>query len=223
MIVSIHQPSYFPWLGLIDKISKSDIFIYLNSVQLSDNSYQNRNIFLDNKQKVHMLTIPIQRKDYLQKNISDIKIANLKWKKKHHDFIYFNYKKHPYFESINPYLEEFYKMDIERLDDILYESLNISLKLFGIKTKIIKSSELNIDRELKKEDLVLNILEEVGAKTYLSGVGATSYQNNQNFTNRNIKLTYQQFEHQIYTQYKNSNFISGLSCLDYLFNIGIYK
>ena len=223
MIVSIHQPSYFPWLGTLDKIKKSDLYIYLNSVQLIDNSYQHRNIFLSNQLKEHLLTIPINKKNYLSKTINELETIDDRWKKKHYDFLFFNYKKHPYFNEINPYLEKFYSQDFTNLDEILFSSMKISLDLLGIKTKIIKSSDLNLDKNLKKEDLILEILEQVKATTYLSGTGAKSYQNEENFKAKGIKLVYQDFKHPIYEQYKNKEFVFGLSCLDFLFNKGIQK
>jgi hypothetical protein len=39
MIVSIHQPNYFPWVGYFYKRMKSDIFVFLDDVQFSKNSY----------------------------------------------------------------------------------------------------------------------------------------------------------------------------------------
>ena len=62
MIVSIHQPSYFPWLGLLDKIEKSDTFVLLDNVQFNDNAFQSRNIFLNHNGEVQYLTIPVQKK-----------------------------------------------------------------------------------------------------------------------------------------------------------------
>ncbi len=223
MIVSIHQPSYFPWLGLLDKIEKSDLYIYLNSVQLTDNAYQNRNIFLSNQIKEHLLTIPISKKNYLTKTIDTLEVIDNRWKKKHYDFLFFNYKKHPFFNEISPYLKNFYHQDFINLDDILFNSMKISLDLLGIKTKIIKSSELKIDKNLKKEDLILSILKKVNATTYLSGVGAKTYQKDERFQAENIELIYQNFKHPVYEQYKNTEFIAGLSSLDFLFNKGIKK
>ncbi len=220
-MVSIHQPSYFPWLGLLDKINKSKEFILLDSVQLSDSTYQNRNIFLDNSQKEHLLTIAINKKNYQEKDFSELTINNNIWQKKHQKFIMYNYKKHPYFDEIYPLLETFYKNDYEYLIDPLFESMKLSMKIFGINVKIQKSSSLNLSKENTKDKLVLDILEKVHAKEYLSGQGAKNYQDDSKFKDKNIILHYQEFKHPVYPQYKKSDFHSGLSCLDAAFNLGI--
>ena len=61
MIVSIHQPSYFPWLGWLHKVNNSDVFIMMDEVQLSDSAYQHRNIFLDKEGNEKYLNIGITR------------------------------------------------------------------------------------------------------------------------------------------------------------------
>ena len=43
MIVSIHQPQFFPWFGYFDKIQQSDCFVILDTVQFKKNEFQNRN------------------------------------------------------------------------------------------------------------------------------------------------------------------------------------
>ena len=45
MKVTIYQPTYWPWLGLLDKISKSELFVILDSVNVSKGSFQYRNKF----------------------------------------------------------------------------------------------------------------------------------------------------------------------------------
>ncbi len=42
MVVSIHQPNFFPYEGVIDKIRRSDVFVVLCQAQFSPGNYHNR-------------------------------------------------------------------------------------------------------------------------------------------------------------------------------------
>jgi len=221
MIVSIHQPSYFPWMGLLDKINKSELYVYLDTVQLADRAYQHRNIFLSNQYKEHMLTIPINKKNYRQKTIGELIINGSDWKSKHLKFFELNYKKHPYFNEIFDLLKPIYTKDYEFLSDFLFESMIVTLDIFKINTKIIKASDLNLDLNIKKENMIIEILKNVDTTIYLSGIGAKSYQKEENFLEQGIQLQYQEPTFLDYIQYKNKNFIKGLSSLDVAFNYGI--
>jgi len=64
MKTSIHQPGYFPWLGLLHKFLNSDTVVLLDDVQLSDSAYQHRNQFLTRQGVVKILTVGIQKKGY---------------------------------------------------------------------------------------------------------------------------------------------------------------
>ena len=37
-VVAMHQPHYFPWLGYLDKMVKTDEFVVLDEVQFTDGS-----------------------------------------------------------------------------------------------------------------------------------------------------------------------------------------
>jgi len=220
VIVSIHQPSYFPWLGLLDKINKSNIFVLLDNVQLNDSAFQNRNIFLDNRGQIKYLTIPIEKKGYQQKTIKDLKIVDNRWQKRHKGFLISNYKKHPYFDEIYEFIQYIFEKKYIYLIDVLIDTMNNILKMFEINTSILFASKLNINEFLRKDDLVIDILKKTNANIYISGIGAKSYQDEKKFEENNIILSYQNFIHPIYSQKNSINFIPGLSSLDILFNIG---
>jgi len=42
MIVGIHQPNYLPYLGFIDKLSKSDVFIIYDDAQFTKGDFQHK-------------------------------------------------------------------------------------------------------------------------------------------------------------------------------------
>lgn len=219
-LTSIHQPSYFPWQGLLNKIKESEKFIIMDEVQFLDGGYQNRNTFLDKNLNIHMLTIPIEKKNYFDKTIKDMHIADKRWQKKHLRFLMQNYNRHPFFEEILEEIEPIYTKEYIFIVDVLIDSMVVLFKLFDIKSTIILQSNLTYDKESKKNDLILELLKNTDSKNYLSGIGAKSYQTDEEFELRNIKLFYQDFKQVSYTQFKNSSFSEGLSSLDLLFNVG---
>ena len=73
MIVSIHQPNYLPWMGLIHKILESDIFVVLDDVQL----VRGKNFVTRSQIKTSggpkWITIPVHNKnDFLPNQLGKI-------------------------------------------------------------------------------------------------------------------------------------------------------
>ena len=83
MIISIHQPAYLPWLGYIERIKKSDLFIFLDTVQFEKNSFTNRNL-IKGANGPYWLTIPVKKKGHLSKSLLDTEIVrDVDWRKSH--------------------------------------------------------------------------------------------------------------------------------------------
>lgn len=220
MIVSIHQPSYFPWLGLLHKISNCDEYIVMDEVQLTDNAFQHRNLFLTADGKVKYLTIPFNKKNYLHRHFKELEITDQSWRINHLNFIMNGYRKHPYYDEIFPVLADFFSRDYPLLIDAVMASMQISLNLFAIKATVVFQSDMGYDRSLKRGDLVINLVQASGATCYLSGVGAQEYLDEEAFKD-GLSLKYNYFEHPKYPQSNAANFVPGLSCLDVLFNLGV--
>ena len=62
MIVSIHQPEHFPYLGFFQKMNKADLFIILDNVKFKKNNFQNRNRFLNKSGNDEWFTVPVEKK-----------------------------------------------------------------------------------------------------------------------------------------------------------------
>jgi hypothetical protein len=220
MNLSIHQPSYFPWLGMLDKIWKSDVFMIMDEVQLSDSGYQHRNLFMTADGKVRFLTIPFVKRGYLGLLFREIEIASPEWRPKHLDFIRNTYRKHPYAIEIMPRLEAFFASDHRRLVDAVVASMRLSFEFFGIATTVILQSEMEYDHSLRRGDLVVALARAAGAKCYISGSGAKAYLDESAFSG-DLSLRYNTFHQQHYSQKGAATFQPGLACLDALFNLGV--
>ena len=80
VVVGIHQPNFIPWPSYFNKISKSDIFIFLDDVEFTKNSLINRNSIKSNDKELR-LTVPVAHRS-MRQLISETEIANHKSIKK---------------------------------------------------------------------------------------------------------------------------------------------
>lgn len=216
MIVSIHQPNYWPWLGLLDKISKSDIYVVLDHVPANKETNQYRNIFCcDGKAKY--LTLPVNYK--MGKAINELIFKNDNWQNDHINKLYNYYRNAPYFNEIMPAVKRLYETSSGQYAvDFIIKTMMFSFDILDINTKVVRSSSLN--PKGAKAALVLDICRSVCASIYLSGRGGLNYMDDddiQRFSGYGIELKWQEFEHPVYTQKKDNGFIPGLACLDLFF------
>ena len=86
-----------------------------------------------------------------------------------------------------------------------------------METKFILSSELKVEGE--KTDRLINILNKIGAKEYISGPAAKTYVEANKFKKERITLYWYEFNHPAYTQLYG-DFIPYMSVIDLLFNTG---
>lgn len=219
IVTTIHQPSFFPWLGLLDKIAKSQNYILLDNVHANKASNQYRNIFYCNGLSKY-ISIPV---DYnINKLISELKFKNNLWKEEHLNKFYNYYLKSPFFDEIFPLIQDVYNSSYESPIDFIINTMLFAFNMFKINVDIIKNSELNSSGS--KGRLVLDICKKTNTKVYLSGQGAMNYMDEdilKEFHTNGIKVIWHAFEHPIYNQDMKYNFVSGLSFLDILFFEGI--
>ena len=81
--IAIMQPTYLPWLGYFDLINRSDVFVFLDSVQFDKRSWQQRNRIKTPNGEL-MLTVPVLTKGRSDQKICDVMIdPSQKFNKKH--------------------------------------------------------------------------------------------------------------------------------------------
>lgn len=223
MIAGIHQPHYFPWLGFLDKVAKSDKFIILDQVQLEKGSQMIRNRVLDISGNIKYLTISADTKDYLGREYRSIKVKDTDiWIKNQKNVLINYYRRAKYFDEVYAFMEEFYKNDFDTLFEWVFESVKEVCRVLSIDTPFVLQSEIEYDRDNRKSDMVMEICKALSADTYLSGRGGSSqYLDREKFWDNGIEIRFQVFEHPVYQQCQTSGFVSGLSVIDALFNCGI--
>lgn len=214
-IVSIHQPGYLPWLGFFKKIMSSDIFVFLDDVKFVRKQWHNRNK-IRTSQGSHWLTVPVKSSE--GKNLNQGKIDySTTWSLNHKKTIQFSYKKSPFFQNYWDFFDELYDEKFEKIIDLNLKIILYLMKVLKIDTKVILSSELNIKET--KSDRNLSICKKLDADSYLSGALGVNYLNINDFSENNIKVKIQNFQHPIYKQIYEP-FIPNMASIDLLFNEG---
>lgn len=217
MIVSISQPRYLPWIGYFHRISLSDIFIYLDTVQYTPRDWENRNRVMCNGKWV-WLTVPVNAR--YKTKLPDVTIDNsVSWSKKHWMTIESLYSKSRYYNRYAPSLKKVYSEgQWGKLVD-----LNISLTdiqcawLLSKKVKILRASELGVQG--MGSELILNICKAVDATVYLPGSQGRNYLNEVEFRSSGIDVQYHDYE-SLDLEYYNCQTEKHLPALDLLFNHG---
>jgi len=218
MIIAIHQPNFMPWGGFFNKMINSDIFVYLDTAVYSKNSPVTKRNMIKLNGKALNIGVPIGSK---QIPINKIKLPGGKWRENHLKTIIQSYKKSTFFDDIFPVIEDIYMCDYELFSEFNIRIIEEFKKMMEIETKTFRESLLGKDFGMKSERLV-NICNSFKANTYLSGKGALSYNDNELFEKNKIELIYQEYNQQKYKQI-GDNFISNLSSIDMLFNLGPVK
>ncbi len=213
-VVSIHQPHYLPWLGLVGKIACSDVFIYLDNVQFEKNGWQNRQRY-STEDGLKFLSLPIQQKGVLseQKQIRDALLADARAPLKHWKTLCQRYGKCPGWPVVAPRLEAILLGEREKLLPFCLATTQLTLELYRVQPKIIFSSDLNVEGQ--KSERVINLVKAVGATHYLSGDGAREYLEMPAFEAAGLGLSFQEFTHPAYRQSAGTEFIPGAFALEW--------
>lgn len=225
MMVAIHQPHYFPWLGYLAKMASVEQFILLDMVQLEKSSYMIRNRITDLDGNIKYLTISAEKHGFLEKEYREIRTKEFAiYTNRQKNLICDAYKKCDYFDQVWDVILPIFREEHEFLCDVTIHSINILREIFGINTPLVMQSDIEVNDNAKKGELVLELCKAVGADAYYAGRGAsTQYLDIEEFDREGVHVVYQNFCHPVYEQIGNHSFMSGLSALDLLFNCGIEK
>ncbi len=230
MILSAHQSAYLPWLGLLHKIARSDLFVYLDAVQFEKNSFSNRNR-IKTPQGPLWLTVPVKAQGHTSATLNDLLIDEAQpWRSKHLKAIAANYRRAPHFEACFAKLTKLLDTATATtttttadrppltLADFCWQELQFWLAEFGIHhPRLLRQSAL--EPTGRKSDLVLDLCRQLRADQYLSGALGRDYLRLDDFSAAGIAVSFQQFQQPAYPQ-RWGEFMPALSVVDFWMNCG---
>lgn len=225
MKLSIHQPDFWPWAGLFNKIASSDKFVVFDCVQAPrGKSWLSRNRILL-QGKPCWITLPIYRS--ANQRIFEVRINDeVNYSPKHLGTIRQAYAKAPYFQEVFDFVEGLYAPKHKFARDFSLSIISAICRRLNVRTEFVEVRDLISDSrisELRGNDLVLEICLAGKATSYLSGTGCLDFIKPEEFFQNKVSFEFQDFAQNEYPQPGCSTFHPFMSILDVLFCVGFKK
>lgn len=215
MLVTIHQPNYMPWPGFFNKWMLADAFVILDTVQYHKNEWQNRNR-IKTAQGAAWITVPVTYR--FPERINEVGIAAGPWARKQVAMIEQAYAKAPYLDEFWSPIRELLIQPHDRVSDLNIALIRLLGDILGCTAPLHVASEMAVACD-EQSGRLIEICRQLGGSGYLSGQEGRNYLDRTAFDEAGISLWFQQAAAPHYPQL-HGDFISHLSVIDMLFNVG---
>jgi hypothetical protein len=145
--IAIMQPTFNPWLGYFDLINYVDKFIFLDTVQLDQQSWQTRNKLKIQDQEL-LFSLPIMKnkskKELLIKDAL-LDFTKFDFRKKLYKTLDQNNKKSKYYKEISSFIEELVYFETNFLSNYNINIIKQIVSKLKLDTNIITLSEVDFN------------------------------------------------------------------------------
>ncbi len=222
MLVAIHQPNFLPWLGWFDKLAAADVLILLDTVphQHTGSNYTNRVQVLVQGEPA-WITVPVERGGEARSRIDRLRVVRASgWRRKMRATLAQSYARAPHFAETMPILDAMLDAETELLCEMNLIGIRAMADALGLERSLmVRASELSA--EGTSTDQLVALVRAVGGDAYLTGHGASGYQEDEKFAAAGIAVRYQRYMPPSYPQLRTGDFVPGLSAIDALMNCGL--
>lgn len=219
MTLAIMQPYFLPYIGYMQLMSAVDTFVLYDDVAFINRGWINRNRLLINGQE-YLFTVPL--KDASQnKRINEVSLADdPKWRGKLLKTVEQGYRKAPHYGTVMPLTEKIVNFATDSIADLVHNSLIELNQYLGLTTRLVASSSVYDNGQLKAQERILDICQQEGATRYINPIGGMELYDKPTFAQADIELNFIQAKRVDYPQMNRTggpnNFIPWLSVLDAL-------
>ena len=223
LILSAHQPAFLPWLGLIEKVILSDIFIVMDIAKFRKRAFMHRNKIEING-KPHILGIHTNN-DSDFKSCDEIEIS-----KKFKDDLFLisekikhTYKKSKYWIDVSEFCEETLLKDasITNLVELSLIQLKYLCQKLKINSKIVKESSITNKVDVSKLNASQRLFFHANyfkANIYITGINSLNYLDKTSFAEAKIYNYIQNFNYNFFNSHQKCK--EPLSIVHQIANLG---
>lgn len=213
MRLGIMQPYFLPYIGYFQLIAAVDQFIVYDNIKYTKKGWINRNRFLQNG-KDAMFSLSL-KKDSDSLDVCERELATDFDRERLLNQLRGAYRRAPHFEQTFPLIEQVVRYPEPNLFLFLYNGIAQVCAHLGITTKIIVSSEVDIDHQLRAQDKVLALCEALDATAYVNAIGGVELYSKKTFQAKGVELQFIQSKPFDYVQFDDA-FVPWLSIIDVL-------
>lgn len=213
MRLGIMQPYFLPYIGYFQLVAAVDQFVVYDNIKFTKKGWINRNRFLQNG-KDAMFSLAL-KKDSDSLDVCERELAADFDRERLLNQLRSAYRRAPNFEQTFPLIEQVVRYPEPNLFLFLHNGIAQVCAHLGITTKIIVSSEADIDHRLRGQDKVLALCEALDATAYVNAIGGVELYSKKMFQEKGIELQFIQSKPFDYVQFDDA-FVPWLSIIDLL-------
>ena len=217
-VAVISQPMYFPWVGLLEQVRLSDVFVHLDDAQFARGFFNRVQIKVGDRQT--WMTIPLKR-HHQRDPISQIRVDDsTDWRAQHRSQLVNAYRGAPFLDDVLRIVDDVYALKTDSLADISVASVEALVGYFGLADRRVFVRSSHLECGGRSTQRLLAICQKMGANVYITGEGALRYLNHSLLEDHGVSVYYMNYEMRQYPQ-RGSTFTPFVSSLDLVANCGI--
>jgi hypothetical protein len=213
MRTAIMQPYFWPYIGYFQLIGAVDSFIVYDNIQYTKSGWINRNRLCRDGAAV-TFSLPLKRASGCPE-VRERELADDFNPEKLLNQIKGAYGRAPYFAQTLPLIETVMCHPAKNLFRFVLHSILKTNERIGIGTRILISSDIDIDHGLKGQERVMALCEAVDTKTYVNLSGGVALYSADAFRARGMRRQFIRTTPFEYAQLRQP-FVANLSIIDVL-------
>ena len=211
--LGVMQPYFLPYIGYFQLIAAVDVFVVYDNIEYTKKGWINRNRMLRNGSDA-VFSLPL-KKDSDSLCVFERRLSSDFKREKLLAQFAGAYRKAPHYERTFELLNEVMLCPSSNLFDYLWHSIACIHEHLGMDTKLLASSQVSIDHDLKSQDKVVALCQELDAASYINPIGGKQLYSTPAFRAAGVELNFLRARAQEYRQFEN-RFIPWLSIVDVL-------
>jgi hypothetical protein len=219
--IALMQPAFLPWQGYFGLVAAADVFVLLDDFQFQRHSFHQRNRIRAADGAPTWINLPVahSRDGEFPTLAAAAPLVDAKWRRRVKTTLDQSYGRAPHHAEMRPSIDAWIDAPFPSVAEMNIAFIRLVAGMLGLEPEWRRSSEIGSSGQ--RSDRVLDLLHRAGARSYLCARGSYDYMHDDGvFPVADIDVGFQDFAPQPYAQRRADAFVSHLSVLDALFEVG---